>query len=294
MDEGLVNETQSDWAESEEAQSYGDGKLDSEALRRLRLNDFLRELVRVEGRMEAAEMLGVNYKTLVRAEESGQITGRMGDALERLLLSQDSPDEQLDLERLSEIEKRVAALEAGLQSLAKEMRGGRENVRDEVVGRRTEEGCDRETVDRTLQGSEPTGVETGPPGAERQHPSKPFAERRLDPELVTEKSAGDDPQVYGTAWPLVEEWRRIRARHSNEGTSLSWLTEEERLLTLELAMLEEHGLTLPPETQPLKGFARRGQISWRRTALDDTRRALIKRRLLRWLRRVLTLRLWWQ
>ena len=35
--------------------------------------------------MEAAELLGVNYRTLVRAEESGKITGRMSDALERLL-----------------------------------------------------------------------------------------------------------------------------------------------------------------------------------------------------------------
>ena len=73
--------------------------------------------------------------------------------------------------------------------------------------------------------------------------------------------------------------------HPNEGTSLSWLAAEEKLLTLELAMLEEHGLTLPPETQPLKGFARRGQTSWRRTELDDTRKALERRKLMRWTRR---------
>ena len=67
---------------------------------------------------------------------------------------------------------------------------------------------------------------------------------------------------------------------------------EEKLLTLELAMLEEHGLTLPPETQPLRGFGRKGQTSWRRTALHDTRVALRKRELLRWARRVCTLGLW--
>ena len=72
-----------------------------------------------------------------------------------------------------------------------------------------------------------------------------FELRRLDPELVTEEPADDDPEVYGDAWPLVEEWRRLRADHPHQGKSLSWLVNEERLLTL--AMLEEHGLTLPPE-----------------------------------------------
>ena len=32
-------------------------------------------------------------------------------------------------------------------------------------------------------------------------------------------------------------------------------------------MLEEHGLTLPPEKEPLRGFGRRGQTRWR---LDGT------------------------
>ena len=57
-------------------------------------------------------------------------------------------------------------------------------------------------------------------------------------------------------------------------------------------MLEEHGLTLPPEKQPLRGFGRDGQTSWRRTALGDTRKALARRKLLRWVRRILTCGLW--
>ena len=121
---------------------------------------------------------------------------------------------------------------------------------------------------------------------------KPFAERRLDPEIVTDGPAEDDWEVYGDAWPLVEEWRSLRAGHPHQGRSLSWLVTEEKLLTLELAMLEEHGLTLPPETQPLRGFGRKGQTSWRRTALHDTRVALRKRELLRWARRFCTLGLW--
>ena len=95
--------------------------------------------------------------------------------------------------------------------------------------------------------------------------------RRLDPEVVTEEAADDDPEVYGDAWPLVEEWRRLRADHPHQGKSLSWLTTEERLLVLELAMLDDHGLTLPPETQALRGFGRRGQTTHRWKALADTR-----------------------
>ena len=64
---------------------------------------------------------------------------------------------------------------------------------------------------------------------------------------------------------------------------------EERILNLELAMAEEHGLTLPPETQPLAGVWRNGQLSWRWTALYDTQRERVKRELLRWVRRILTL-----
>ena len=65
---------------------------------------------------------------------------------------------------------------------------------------------------------------------------KPFAERRLDPEIVTDGPAEDDWEVYGDAWPLVEEWRSLRAGHPHQGRSLSWLVTEEKLLTLELAM----------------------------------------------------------
>ena len=74
MNEGRMNNTQ---AVGTQADGEGDDDRDREQLRRLRLNGFLRELVREEGRMEAAELLGVNYRTLVRAEESGRITGRM-------------------------------------------------------------------------------------------------------------------------------------------------------------------------------------------------------------------------
>ena len=46
------------------------------------------------------------------------------------------------------------------------------------------------------------------------------------------------------------EWRTLKGVHPSQGSGLAWLEEEEKLLELELSLLEEHGMTLPPETQP--------------------------------------------
>jgi len=123
---------------------------------------------------------------------------------------------------------------------------------------------------------------------------RPARLRRVDPELVTREPAGDDPEVYGDAWPLVKEWRELKDRLPVQGRSLSWLTDYERLLTLELAMLEEHELTLPPQKQPVRdSLSRRDHTRWRWKALDRTQVSIRKRKLLRWLRRLLTLGAWW-
>ena len=295
MNEAQVNGTQADETQDDdtlddETLADGDGSdgPDVEKLRRLRLSGFLRDLVRQEGKMEAAELLGVNHKTLTRAEESGEITGRMGDALELLLRKADDAE----VARLGE---RMTTLEAGMEALAKELRDGLDGLRAVLAGKAEAQGQgeDQPQAQDGERGEGAALVSDRPaPPVAGLRPKKPFTERRLDPEVVAEEAADDDPEVYGEAWPLVEEWRERRAGHPHQGRSLSWLTTEERLLTLELAMLEEHGLTLPPETQALRGFGRKGQINHRWKALADTRVALRKRKLLRWVRTVLTLWLW--
>ena len=106
---------------------------------------------------------------------------------------------------------------------------------------------------------------------------------------MTRETEEDDEEVFGETWTLIVEWRALKAAHPSRGGGPSWLATQERLLTVELELLEEHGMTLPPETYPLRGFARDGQTGWRRTALYDTRRARARWELLR---RVLTLWLW--
>ena len=102
----------------------------------------------------------------------------------------------------------------------------------------------------------------------------------------------DDGEVFGDAWPLIQEWRDLKETHPDKGKGLTWLRVEERFLAVELALLEEHGMTLPPARFPLRGFDRNGQTGWRRKALDDTRRALRRRMLLAWARQVLSLGRW--
>ena len=317
MEEKQVNGTQADEAQGTEAEwdeveagatvdgdaqddVNGSDVPDVEKLRRLRLSGFLRELVREEGRMEAAELLGVNYRTLVKAEESGELTGRMSDALERLLGTGEDPE-------AVRLRERMTALESGMEALTKEMRDGLDEIRAIVGG--VQAGANKDSQTQTQEGGNGRSEAQAQAGVEEEEAAapvsgrpappvaglrskRPFVERRLDPEIVTEEPADDDPEVYGDAWTLVEKWRSLRVGQPHQGRSLSWLVTEERLLTLELAMLEEHGLTLPPEKQPLRGFGRKGQTSWRWTALHDTRVALRKRELLRWVRRVCTLGLW--
>ena len=93
---------------------------------------------------------------------------------------------------------------------------------------------------------------------------------------------------------MIVEWRELKDTHPNEGGDLDWLVDRERLLEVELALLEEHGMTLPPEKQPLRGLDRSGQVTWRRTALYDTRRARARRELVRRFGRALTQWLRWR
>ena len=117
-------------------------------------------------------------------------------------------------------------------------------------------------------------------------------EQRRYPDVVTKDPAPDDEEVFSVAWPLIDEWRSLREGHPNEGKSLSWLMTEERIRQLEVAMLEDHGLTLPPETEPLRGLDRNSQLNRRIKTLNDVRMRRVRRELLWSLLRVLTLGLW--
>ena len=254
-----------------------------ENLHELRLMALLLDVIREKGRMEAADLLGVNYKTLARAVETGSLSPRMSHALDRLLLSQKTKATARQQERIEALEQRVETLEQKIESSLGKVRAfvesqvkafGDEHVR-----------ALRQLERRVAEVGAGQGSGSGANAVRKPVGNTTF--RRKYPELVTREPAPDDEEVYGAAWPLVEEWRRLRDGHPSDGKSLSWLVTEERILDLELAMAEEHGLTLPPETQPLRGVWRNGQRRSIEAALGDTRWARTRRERLRWVRTAL-------
>ena len=261
-----------------------------EDLERMRLMALLRELARDKGVKEAAQALGVDHRTLMSSLESGKLTRRMRVALGKALLEGGGSPAAEQRERNDALEGRLKEVEGRVEALGKDMHRGLAAVQGEVKALRGERAQEVRRLAQTEAGGGARGAQEagGAVGKPKRSPSL----RREYPELVTIEPAEDDEEVFGPAWPLIVEWRGLKDTHPNLGSSLSWLVTEERFLSVELALLEEHGMTLPPETYPLKGFDRNGQLNWRRTALYDTRRARAKRELLRWVRRILTLGLW--
>ena len=254
----------------------------------LRLMTLLQELVRDKGHHGAARVLEIDQKTITESARTGVLTRRVRQALERALQEGVGSAAARQRERNDKLEARVQQLEEGHDALGQEARRRLAAVESQVGGL---SGNDAQGAGLAGTGqTDSARLEHSAPAATNP-PSRPLP-RREYPDLATLEHAGDDEEVFGDAWPLVAEWRKLKSAHPNEGRGLAWLKDQQRLLEVELALLEEHGLTLPPEQRPLRGFARSGQISWRRTALDDTRKARARRELWRRARRWLTLGRW--
>ena len=273
---------------------------DVENIYHMRLMTLLQELVREKGYKGAARVLEIDQATVTESAKTGQLTRRVRQALERALQEgvgsaaerQRQRNEQLE-ERVEGVVAEVKGVAGEVEALGKEARRRLSAIEGEVAALRRD---DSQGTGAGHAGAGPSrgGVdeaEGGASGQGRKPPSKPSM-RREHPDLATREPAPDDEEIFGEAWPLVMEWRELKDAHPNDGKGLAWLAARERLLVVELALLEEHGMTLPPEKQPLRGLDRSGQVNWRRTALYDTRRALKQQELRRWARRVLTLGLW--
>lgn len=252
----------------------------------LRLMSLLQELERDHGRKKTAELLVVDRRTLNAALDDGVLSRRIRGQLEKALqyglgsaaAEQRDRNDKLE-DRLADVEGLVEKQGEETQALRRTVEDGNRAVREEVA--QALRGMERTLAElKTADGPDDEAASSGP------QPRRKSTVRREYPDLVTLEPAEDDEEVFGDAWPLIVEWRGLKATHPNEGRGLAWLTVEERFMTVELALLEEHGLTLPPARFPLRGFDRNGQVNWRRTALSDTRRALRKWRPLRWVRQV--------
>ena len=246
----------------------------------MRLMALLRELVRDHGRKKAATILGVDRRTLDGGMDAGVLSRRMRRALDRALQTGVGSAAAEQRDRNDKLEERLTELQAGHETLAREIRRRMASI---------ERGMEELKRDDTRKAEELRGIADPSASGQGDEPHARFRKRRDYPTLVTLEPAEDDAEVFGDAWPLIIKWRKLKGTHPNQGKGLAWLVEHQRLLEVELALLEEHGMTLPPEKQPLHGLDRSGQTSWRHTALFDTRRAITKRELVR---KVLTLGLW--
>ena len=246
---------------------------DVDNVHHMRLMALLQELVREKGYKGAARVLEIDPQTVTDSAKTGRLSRRVRDSLERALQEGVGSAAERQRRRNEELEGRIAALEQGHEELGKEVRRRLSSIEGEVSSLRRDgpqgtgaghAGAGPTQADEAQSGS-------GKRGAGRKPPSKPSM-RREYPDLVTREAAEDDEEIFGDAYSLIVEWRELKDSHPNEGVGVAWLTAQERLLTIELALLEEHGMTLPPEKQPLRGLDRSGQITWRRSALSDTRR----------------------
>ena len=272
----------------------GDRTPGLESLHQLRLTALLRDVVKRKGRMEAAVVLRVNYKTLAAAIDSGKLTPRLCDALERLLLIR-------ELAALEEVRGLVGELEGRLKAvedMAQTASGKVEEMVGCQLGRPTvepePEAPNEERHVRMEQPRREEGATNAPVGDQPRPRSSPPRHlfRSTSPSVVTMEPQPGDEEVYGSAWSLVEKWRRLRQSHPAQGRGLHWLVNEERLRALEIALIGQHELTMPPDTDPWDSLGRRTQVRWRTRTQERVRRERVRDQVRRWFRRVLTLELW--
>ena len=269
---------------------YPESSRSLDDLWQMRLLLLLSDMVDGMGKVKAAKVLGVNYRTLDRAAKSGRLTERMSDALERhLLLGGGSAAAQQ--------RERVDMLEKGLAELADELRDGLKDVVGQVKALREEHDRAMRHVEQRLVSLESgrTGAETPPPDVPEPDPERRYVPPRKYPQLVTMEAEEGEEKVYGDATPVIVQWRQARAEYLKAvktGTALAKVEAEMRMLRLEIALIDKHGLTLPRASYPWGGEERRSQVRERNNDLNrlevERNRALLRR----WLRRVLTCNIW--
>ena len=101
-------------------------------LHRVRLMALLNELVREHGQRGAAEVLGVDRKTLWRSMERGEMSRLLTEALERVMLAGGGSAAARQRELHAALEKGLQRLEGRVGALEKEARAGLGELRAAV------------------------------------------------------------------------------------------------------------------------------------------------------------------
>ena len=269
-----------------------------EDVHHLRLMALLHELVREKGNRGAASALSLDPRTVASCMKTGRLSWRVREALEQGLQSGAGSAAARQRKRNDSLEGRIEGWEGKLRSGLDEVRAA---VAGEVEALREEQAKAMRHMERRLVRLEAgrsaqDGMErTSPTGAEPEPSKRRYVRPRTYPQLVTLEAEPDEDLVYGDATSVIVEWRRVRAeflKTLKTGTTLDRTEVQEPMLELEIAIVGEHELTLPPASFPWDEFDRRDKV-WERT--QDLKRVRAERNralLRRWLRRVLTVGLW--
>ena len=254
---------------------------------------LLQDLVEREGRDAAAVRLGLSERTIRRTLTDRHLSRRMTEALlrERDRRHREQPtgadeEEQGEWGEQQQPEERVQAGTGTVEQLAARVGVLETELKDWS-------GCLDEAVDlveqqlRSLAGQLGLAL-TSQVGAKWERRIPP----RIHPQLVTVEPAPDDPVNYGEALPLVAEWRRTLRDLEEPPHTLAWLRLQERLLVVELELLDDHRLTLPPAELPWDEVRRHNELRLRRRELADVRRQRAWTQVLHMLARIATIGLW--
>ena len=261
-------------------------------------------LVREHGAVRAGELLGINYRTVAKVRETRRLTPYITNALEVFMLSGANPVIQELTGRMSALEGRVEGMDGRLRTLSEVVEQGRKETQaslESVVKmvRSTARKVDKmgvtekkpaKSTDRTGGGKKAASAK--PVGKKEPQQKVPWFPRRTYPQIVTIEAADDDQYVYKEAWPVVHEWRELSKVTHFKGKALTWMKRRERVLELEVRLLDEFQLTLPPEKHPIDKEWRRKLLRWNDDDLRSIRGRIVRSLMLRWVRRILTLGLW--
>lgn len=253
------------------------------------LLDLLDALVNERGPTGAAEALGVNYRTVARCQQSRRVSRRMREVLEEFRDSQYVGDDEPGVGVGGDVGEDVAETQEDLAAaLEQEHRELQETVEAqaaelEVLRRRVAELEERAQItgeDVAVDGGQGQVGEWGQPRRGHGLP---------DAGVVTLDEQPDEEDTLGPAVPLVAEWRRVRTGGDQTSSRVDRAVAAVRRWELEVQMLREFRLTLPPETEPLDESRRRDQLRWREEALAEARQELRRANRARLLMRLMTL-----
>ena len=118
----------------------------------LRLMALLQELVRTWGYTGTARVLEIDPRTVTSSMQSGQLTHRVRESLQRALQHGVGSAADRQRERSDKLEARMDKLEAQLKEMKENLRSGLKGLRMSLDGVRKYYGVQRRLIDQRLFG----------------------------------------------------------------------------------------------------------------------------------------------